>query len=43
MAQAVFEQAQMIVKGNELQLAEWARLTSNQILFSYLHMAADIE
>ena len=42
-AEAVFQQAQMIVKVKEPQPAEWARLTSNQILFTYLHLAADAE
>ena len=40
-AEAVFQQAQMIVKVKEPQPAEWARLTSDQILFTYLHLAAD--
>ena len=40
-AEAVFEQAQMIVKVKEPQPAEWARLSSDQILFTYLHLAAD--
>ena len=42
-AEAVFQQAQMIVKVKEPQLAEWARLTSDQILFTYLHLAADAD
>ena len=40
-AEAVFQCAQMIVKVKEPQPAEWARLTSDQILFAYLHLAAD--
>ena len=40
-AEAVFQQAQMIVKVKEPQPEEWARLTSNQVLFTYLHLAAD--
>ena len=40
-AEAVFQQTQMIVKVKEPQPAEWARLTSDQILFTYLHLAAD--
>ena len=31
----------MIVKVKEPQPAEWARLTPDQILFAYLHLAAD--
>ena len=33
----------MIVKVKEPQPAEWARLTSDQILFTYLHLAADAD
>lgn len=40
-AEAVFQQAQMIVKVKEPQPAEWARLSSDQILFTYLHLASD--
>jgi len=40
-AEAVFQQAQMIVKVKEPQPTEWARLKANQILFTYLHLAAD--
>ena len=40
-AEAVFQQAQMIVKVKEPQPTECARLTSDQILFTYLHLAAD--
>ena len=43
MAEAVFQHAQMIVKVKEPQPAEWARLTSDQILFTYLHLAADAD
>ena len=43
MAEAVFQQAQMVVKVKEPQPAEWARLTSEQILFTYLHLAADAD
>ena len=42
-AEAVFQQAQMIVKVKEPQPAEWERLTSDQILFTYLHLAADAD
>ena len=31
----------MILKVKEPQPAEWARLTSDQFLFTYLHLAAD--
>ena len=41
MAEAVFQQTQITVKVKEPQPAEWARLTSDQILFTYLHLAAD--
>ena len=34
MAEAVFQQAQMIVKVKKPQPAEWARLISDQILFT---------
>ncbi len=40
-AQAVFEAAELIVKVKEPQAAEWARLTSRHILFTYLHLAPD--
>lgn len=42
-AEAVFQQAQMIVKVKEPQPTEWARLKANQILFTYLHLAADAD
>jgi alanine dehydrogenase len=38
-----FEQADMIVKVKEPQPIEWKRLRENQILFTYLHLAADAE
>ena len=41
MAESVFQQAQMIVKVKKPQPVEWARLTSEQFLFAYLHLAAD--
>ncbi|MEL0133479.1 MAG: NAD-binding protein, partial [Rhodobiaceae bacterium] len=41
-AAAVFEAAEMIVKVKEPQPDEWVRLSANQILFTYLHLAADI-
>jgi alanine dehydrogenase len=42
-AEAVFAQADMIVKVKEPQAVEWARLKPNQILFTYLHLAPDPE
>ncbi|MCP4384485.1 MAG: alanine dehydrogenase [Hyphomicrobiales bacterium] len=40
-ASAVFIGADMIVKVKEPQPAEWAQLRPDQILFTYLHLAAD--
>ena len=40
-AEAVFAQAQMIVKVKEPQAEERARLRAGQILFTYLHLAPD--
>jgi len=40
-AEAVFNESQMIVKVKEPQLSECARLRSDQVLFTYLHLAAD--
>jgi alanine dehydrogenase len=40
-AEAVFNESQMIVKVKEPQLGECARLRSDQVLFTYLHLAAD--
>jgi len=40
-ADAVFEQAEMIVKVKEPQPVEIARLRANHVLFTYLHLAAD--
>ncbi len=40
-AAAVFAGAQMIVKVKEPQAVEWARLTPEHILFTYLHLAPD--
>ena len=37
----VFAKADMIVKVKEPQPSEWTQLSSNQILFTYLHLAAD--
>ena len=41
-AEQVFQDAEMIVKVKEPQKQEWAQLSPNQILFTYLHLAADI-
>jgi alanine dehydrogenase len=40
-AAAVFSDSQLIVKVKEPQLAECARLGRDQVLFTYLHLAAD--
>src|SRR6202012_2739869 len=40
-ADAVFEQAEMIVKVKEPQPVEVARLRPHHLLFTYLHLAAD--
>jgi alanine dehydrogenase len=40
-AEEVFARADMIVKVKEPQAAEWERLRRGQILFTYLHLAAD--
>ena len=40
-ADTVFAQAKMIVKVKEPQAVEWARLTPDHILFTYLHLAPD--
>ena len=37
----VFAKADLIVKVKEPQPSEWVRLSSNQILFTFLHLAAD--
>jgi alanine dehydrogenase len=37
----VFAKADMIVKVKEPQPDEWVQLSPNQILFTYLHLAAD--
>jgi alanine dehydrogenase len=42
-AEAVFAAADMIVKVKEAQAIEYRRLKPNQILFTYLHLAADPE
>jgi alanine dehydrogenase len=40
-ADAVFNESQMIVKVKEPQLAECGKLRRDQVLFTYLHLAAD--
>jgi alanine dehydrogenase len=40
-AEAVFGQAELVVKVKEPQPQEWARLTERHILFTYLHLAPD--
>ncbi|MEO0391728.1 MAG: alanine dehydrogenase [Pseudomonadota bacterium] len=40
-AQDVFAKADMVVKVKEPQPAEWQQLRSGQILYTYLHLAAD--
>jgi alanine dehydrogenase len=40
-AEEVFASANLIVKVKEPQKQEWKRLSSGQILFTYLHLAAD--
>ncbi|HTT05200.1 MAG TPA: alanine dehydrogenase [Steroidobacteraceae bacterium] len=40
-AAEVFREAQLIVKVKEPQLEECSRLRSDQVLFTYLHLAAD--
>ena len=37
----IFAKADMIVKVKEPQPNEWVQLSANQILFTYLHLAAD--
>ena len=40
-ATEVFARADMIVKVKEPQPGEWAQLRAGQILYTYLHLAAD--
>lgn len=40
-AAAVFDAAKMIIKVKEPQPSEWVMLSAEQILFTYLHLAAD--
>jgi len=42
-AASVFAESEMIVKVKEPQKAEWERLHTDQILFTYLHLAPDPE
>lgn len=42
-ADEIYERAQLIVKVKEPQPVEWKRLRADQILFTYLHLAADPE
>jgi alanine dehydrogenase len=42
-AEEVFEAADLVVKVKEPQLEECARLRSDQVLFTFLHLAADSE
>src|SRR6185503_6237537 len=42
-AEDIFGQAEMIVKVKEPLKAEWGLLRKNQILFTYLHLAANKE
>ena len=39
----IFDKANMIVKVKEPQPTEWVQLSKDQILFTYLHLAADPE
>lgn len=41
-AEAVFEQAEMVIKVKEPQAVERARLRESQTLFTYLHLAPDL-
>ena len=41
-AKAVYSKAEMIVKVKEPQRQEWVQLSADQILFTYLHLAADM-
>ncbi|WP_296177746.1 alanine dehydrogenase [uncultured Brevundimonas sp.] len=42
-AETVFADSEMIVKVKEPQPVEWARLRPDHILFTYLHLAPDLE
>ena len=40
-AKNVYDQSELIIKVKEPQLCEWTQLCPDQILFAYLHLAAD--
>ncbi|MCS3765613.1 MULTISPECIES: alanine dehydrogenase [Bradyrhizobium] len=42
-AREVFTWSEMIIKVKEPQPSEWTQLRENQILFTYLHLAPDLE
>ncbi|MBX2834372.1 MAG: alanine dehydrogenase [Micavibrio sp.] len=42
-ARSVFEMSEMIIKVKEPQASEIAMLKEDQVLFTYLHLAADVE
>lgn len=42
-AASVFAEAELVVKVKEPQPYEWARLRPGQVLFTYLHLAPDLE
>ncbi|MCX8514501.1 MAG: alanine dehydrogenase [Burkholderiales bacterium] len=42
-AKELFAKSEMIVKVKELQKSEYSLLSANQILFTYLHLAPDLE
>ncbi|WP_142849015.1 alanine dehydrogenase [Telmatospirillum sp. J64-1] len=42
-SRSVFQDAEMVVKVKEPQPGEWAMLREGQVLFTYLHLAADAE
>ncbi len=41
-AAEIFKRGEMIIKVKEPQPNEWTQLSDNQILFTYLHLAADL-
>jgi alanine dehydrogenase len=42
-AKEIFERSDMVVKVKEPQPGEWAQLREGQILYTYLHLAPDLE
>lgn len=42
-AKEIFERSDMVVKVKEPQPSEWAQLREGQILYTYLHLAPDLE